>query len=140
MGLLTARDTQVETRDLQPGGEFSLENVNGRVSVATWGEPRVRIEAERAAASEERLRETRIEVKADGARVEVRTRMPAGWLFGGGGAKVDYRITLPADTRVQVSTVNGRVEILGLRATCVPPPPTAVSRSLVRGAKWKPRR
>lgn len=113
-GFPRIRDTVVETRALDPGGAFTLENVNGRVTVATWSEPRVRIEAEKAASSEARLRELRVEIDGEGRRVDVRTRMPGGWLFGGGGSRVEYRITLPEGARVLVGTVNGSVEVTGV--------------------------
>jgi hypothetical protein len=113
-GFPGVHDTVVETRALDPGGVFTLQNVNGRVTVATWSEPRVRIEAEKTASSEGRLRELRIEIDGEGRRVDVRTRMPGGWLFGGGGGRVQYRITLPEGARVRVGTVNGNVEVTGV--------------------------
>jgi DUF4097 and DUF4098 domain-containing protein YvlB len=111
-GPLLAHDTQVETRPFEPAGEFSLENVNGRVTVVTWNEPRVRIEVEKGATTEARLRRLRVEIEGEGSRVSVRTHMPSG--FFGGGAKVDYRITLPPGARVRVSTVNGGLAIDGV--------------------------
>lgn len=114
-GFPGVHDTLVETRALDPGGAFTLENVNGRVTVATWSEPRVRIEAEKTASSEARLRDLRVEIDGEGSRVDVRTRMPGGgWLFGGGSSRVEYRITLPEGARVRVGTVNGSVEVAGL--------------------------
>ena len=112
-GPLTAHEAVTETRPFDAGGEFILENVNGRVELATWSEPRVRIEADKAAASGELLRRLRVEIDGEGRRVTVRTRTARGWLFGGGG-KVDYRITLPADARVRVTTVNGSVQVTGI--------------------------
>lgn len=112
----THRATQVETRALQAGGRFSLENVNGRVEVVTWDEPRVRIEADKAASSEEALERVRVEIAGEGDRVEVRTRVPHGTFFGGTG-RVSYRITLPASARVDVRTVNGSVEVRGVAGT-----------------------
>lgn len=112
---LAINESQVETRAFEPGGQFTLENVNGRVTVATWSEPRVRIEAEKSASSRARLDQLRVEIDGEGHRVSVRTRAPRGWgWFSGGGTKVDYRITLPADALVRVSTVNGRVAIEGM--------------------------
>jgi DUF4097 and DUF4098 domain-containing protein YvlB len=110
---MLAHGTETETRPFEPTGEFILENVNGRVSVETWSEPQVRIEAEKGAATEARLRQLRVEIDGEGSRVSVRTRMPSGRLFGG-GAKVDYLITLPAGARIRVSTVNGAVTVDGL--------------------------
>jgi DUF4097 and DUF4098 domain-containing protein YvlB len=114
-GLLRSRETITETRDLEPGGRFTLENTNGGVSVTTWSEPRVRIEAEKAATSAEALKNLEVEIDGKGSQVEVRTRQRRGtfWLFGGGG-KVDYRITLPREARVRVQNVNGGLTIEGL--------------------------
>lgn len=114
-GLPGIQDTVVETRALDPGGAFTLENVNGRVTVATWSEPKVKIEATKTAVSEARLRELRVEIDGEGRRVDVRTRMPGGgWLFGGGGSRVEYRITVPEGARVRVGTVNGSLEVSGV--------------------------
>jgi hypothetical protein len=114
-GFPAVHETVVETRALDPGGVFTLDNVNGRVTVTTWSEPRVRVEAEKAASSEARLRELRVEIDGEGRRVDVRTRMPGGsWIFGGGGSRVQYRITLPEGAQVRVGTVNGSVEVTGV--------------------------
>lgn len=91
-------------------GRLTVENTNGTVHVSTWGEARVRIEAVKAAGSESALRRLEVIVEGEGERVEVRTRMPRGHWFGGGG-KVDYTITLPRSARVSVRNVNGRIEV-----------------------------
>ena len=102
-----------ETRPLPANGEFSLENTNGTVKLATWDEPRVRIEAVKHAASESALEELRVEIMGEGDRLSVRTRHPrARWM--GGAAKVDYRVSVPRGARVRVSNVNGRVEVDGV--------------------------
>jgi Toastrack DUF4097 len=112
--LLSARDHVSETRPLDPGGELTLENVNGRVVIGTWGERQVRIEAEKAASSQAMLKQVRVEIDGQGDRVDVRTRLPrGGWLFGGAG-RVEYRVSVPADARVRVQTVNGSLEIAGV--------------------------
>ena len=81
-GVLRARDTVEETRPLDRDGTFRLQNTNGRVTVTAWDESRVRIEAERAAATERGLDEIKIDVRGEGDRVEVTTRLPKGFLFG----------------------------------------------------------
>jgi DUF4097 and DUF4098 domain-containing protein YvlB len=110
MGRLAAREGLTEERALDPDGFFSLENVNGRVTVSTWNEPRVRIEAEKSAISESRLRQLRVEIEGQGHEVSVRTRLPGSWLFGGSGM-VEYRITVPSGARVRLTTVNGSVDV-----------------------------
>jgi DUF4097 and DUF4098 domain-containing protein YvlB len=113
-GPLLAHGNESATRPFEPTGELSLENVNGRVTVETWNEPQVRIEAEKGATTEERLRQIRVEIDGEGSRVSVRTRLPKGGFWGGGGTKVDYRITVPAGAQVRVSTVNGPVSVSGV--------------------------
>ena len=104
-----------ETRPLATNGEFSLENTNGTVKLVTWDEPRVRIEAVKHASSERALDDLKVEIAGEGDRLSVRTRYPRPrWM--GGGAKVDYRVTVPHGARVRVSTVNGRVEVDGVGA------------------------
>jgi DUF4097 and DUF4098 domain-containing protein YvlB len=116
-GPLNARDTVVETRSLAPNGRFSLKNVNGRVEVAVWSKPEVRIEAERAAVSERALERLRVEIEGEGDAVDVTTHheRQGGLLsFLHGGGKVDYRVTLPAGARVRLSTVNGPLDVEGV--------------------------
>jgi len=111
--VLAAKDSFEETRPLEPGGTFRLQNTNGRVTVTCWDESRVRIEAERAAASERALEAIEIDVRGGGDRVEVTTRLPRGFLFGHAGA-VEYHVTLPRQARLEIETVNGRVSIEGI--------------------------
>jgi DUF4097 and DUF4098 domain-containing protein YvlB len=115
-GPLTARDTFEETRALEPDGRFELENVNGRITLATWSRDEVRIEAERAAVSEEALERIQIEIDGEGDSVHVKTRFlkREGWLFGGSPGKVDYEVTVPRGARVRLKTVNGPVDVDGL--------------------------
>lgn len=121
-GLLDVHDTQVETRPLKAGGTFTLENTNGAVTVTTWKQASVRIEAEKSAASERRLKDIRIEITGEDDRVEVTTHLPHRFIFGSSG-EVEYRVSVPETARVQVETVNGRVRIEGIagsaRATTV---------------------
>jgi hypothetical protein len=114
--VLGARASMTETRALRSDGHFTLKNVNGRVVVTTWAEPRVRIEAERAALNERALAQVRVEIEGEGGRVDVHTRLPrsGSWPFGGGSGKVDYRITLPAGAALSLETVNGGLEVEGV--------------------------
>jgi hypothetical protein len=110
---LNVHDSVDVTRPLAANGRFSLENTNGSVRVATWDEPRVRIEAVKSASTERALRELEVSVEGEGDSVSVRSRMPRGRWFGRGG-KVDYTVTLPRGASVSVRNVNGRIEIQGV--------------------------
>jgi hypothetical protein len=101
-----------ETRPLAANGEFDLENTNGSVRLATWDEPRVRIEAVKHARSERALDELRIEIVGEGDRLSVRTRYPRPRFLGGAGRV--GRVSVPRGARVRVGNVNGRVEVDGV--------------------------
>jgi DUF4097 and DUF4098 domain-containing protein YvlB len=112
-GVLAARDNFEETRPFRPGGTFELENTNGPITIATWDEDRVRIEAERAATTERLLEKIEIDVSGEGDRVRVKTRLPRRWPLGTSGS-VSYHVTLPRQARLELETVNGRVEVEGI--------------------------
>lgn len=112
---LTARRTQVETRAIEPAGTFQLKNTNGSVEITTGGERQVRIEAEKAASSEQALNALDVVIGGQGDRVEVLTRAPHGpWGIFGPQVRVNYRITLPASARVDVEDINGSVRVSGV--------------------------
>lgn len=112
---MAARDRFEDTVKFEPGGTFRLENVNGEVLIETWDRPEVSIEAEKAASSERVLKEIDVEVDRLGDQVEVRTRFPRRRSFFGRMGKVDYRIRMPTEARVDVETVNGKVRVEGIR-------------------------
>jgi hypothetical protein len=112
---LSARQSLTESRKLDPSGTFRLENTNGSVTVETWAEARVRIEAEKAAPSQSALDRIEIVIDGEGDRVAVRTRFPrSGGFFLGPSGRVNYTITLPRAARVEVETVNGPVHLDGV--------------------------
>ena len=111
---LKERASLVETRALNADGTFHLKNINGRVEVATWSEPKVRIEAEKAATSDQALKLVEITIEGQGSRVDVITHQRRHGFFGP-PSKVDYRVTVPEGARVEVETVNGSVELERLR-------------------------
>ncbi|MGD8896187.1 MAG: DUF4097 family beta strand repeat-containing protein [Acidobacteriota bacterium] len=115
-GALVARDSLEESRALEPDGRFELENVNGRITLATWSKDEVLIEAERAAVSEEALERIQIDIDGEGDEVRVKTRYPRSkpWFMAGNPGKVDYHVTLPAGARARLKTVNGPVDVEGL--------------------------
>ena len=107
------RETVVETRKLDPGGTVSLENANGSVRVEGWDQDSVRIEAEKRARGGATLEAIRIEIRGEGDRVDVVTRLPRRWLFGQSGW-VRYRVMVPVGARLKIETANGGVEVQGV--------------------------
>ncbi len=119
---LTARTKSVEQRPIDRDGTFHLKNVNGKVEIATWDQPSVRIEADKAATSQDALEAVEVRITGQGSRVDVDTRFPRRGPFGS-PAKVDYRVSLPPGVRIEIETVNGAVTVRkaagGVRATTV---------------------
>src|SRR5262245_20910663 len=99
-----------ETRRLDPQGTFTLENTNGTVTVESWGESTVSIEAEKVA-PEGQLDDLKVEIKGEGSRVDVTTRYPHTHFSHHG--HVDYHVKVPRDARIEVETTNGAVKVFG---------------------------
>src|SRR5438045_3744776 len=75
-------DTFDKFYDARPGTQFSLENANGRVTIHGTNEPRIHVhaiksvEAPRAEAAKEAMKELRIEVTQSNGGLSVATRYP----------------------------------------------------------------
>ena len=106
-------ETVVETRRLDPGGTVFVANENGSIRVESWAQPNVRIEAEKQARGNDTLEAIRVEIRGEGDRVEVVTRLPRRWPFGQSGS-VRYKVMLPEAARLEVETKNGGVEVQGV--------------------------
>jgi DUF4097 and DUF4098 domain-containing protein YvlB len=104
------RERFERTVDFSRGGIFSIESPYGAVEIEVGSEGSVRVEAEKEAESEEALRDLEIAIEGSGDRVSVRTVHHQG----GAPGTVSYRIFLPAEAQVHVSTGNGDVSIRGI--------------------------
>jgi DUF4097 and DUF4098 domain-containing protein YvlB len=107
-------ETVDKTIDFTSGGRFTLENVNGSITVETWDQEQVRIEAEKKADSQSSLDDIEVEIQGSGGDVNVRTYLPRNNRRGE-SRSVEYHITLPEDAEIDLQTVNGKVEIYGVR-------------------------
>jgi DUF4097 and DUF4098 domain-containing protein YvlB len=87
---------------VRSGGRMNLDNFEGTVSITTWNRASMRIQA----------------THDDDTRVEVENRGSGVWVRGRsryGPAEVDYRITVPADMGLEISTHEGDVLVEGTR-------------------------
>ncbi|MGH9318477.1 MAG: DUF4097 family beta strand repeat-containing protein [Vicinamibacteria bacterium] len=94
-----------------PGGSFRIENGNGSIEIGAWNESSVKIEAEKEAKTEEGLRNLEIVIEGSGDSVSVKTVHHRGRDHG----SVSYRILLPAEAELAVSTANGEVSVRGIQ-------------------------
>jgi len=115
-GTLLRADFQEEfskTLPLKAGDAFSLANVNGRVSIATWPEAKVEIKALKVAERDEKdLKEVEIVVEERAGAVSVRAVWPK--FHHDLRVHVDFDVKVPEGVLLKgVETVNGDVEVTG---------------------------
>jgi len=112
--------------NLDPTGTFSLDMHNGSVTVTTWNQPRVQIDAVVEPGTngfDEDVDKVDIRISGSGRSVRVETNYDAvgyhrvGWLFVGENRvlpPVRYTISLPASAAVEIEDHNATVRVAGL--------------------------
>ena len=123
-GSLFASVTEEETftYTLNDGGRFSIENVNGSISVTGERGDTVEIVATKKADNQEDLDGIKIEISHSASEIVVDTEIgeSSGWFSHGGSGEVKYVITVPVGTELDsVETVNGDVNISGVSGSVV---------------------
>lgn len=108
--------------DLQAGGRVDIANVNGKIDVEPASGNKVEVIAVKVAkagspeAARQALERIEIVESASPAEVKVETRLPRSReFFNMGGLEVRYTVKVPASADGRFRTVNGGVEILGLK-------------------------
>ncbi len=96
---LRAQSTLDTTFSVRGNPRLSVNNMEGRVTVTSWGRAAIRLQADYDAD------ETPIVVQASATRVSVRTEVR------GGDNEVDYRITVPVGTSIDISGVSPDVQV-----------------------------
>jgi hypothetical protein len=112
-----------KTYDLKPGGRIEIRNVNGKIQVQPAAGNAVEVVAEKTAygasaeAAKDALGGIDIQDTSSSDEVHIVTKMSrmGGGLFGGGDQSVQYIVRMPVSAEAIFSTVNGGVEITGLK-------------------------
>jgi hypothetical protein len=112
-----------KTYELQPGGRLEIRNINGRIDVQPSAGNAVEVIAEKSARSgsvegaKQALAQIEIQETASPTEIRIETRMQriAGGLFSGANQEVHYTVKVPAMAEARFSTVNGGVQIAGLK-------------------------
>lgn len=110
LALASEREDFERTLDFDRGGRLELSNANGDITIETWDQPSVRIQAEKEARSEDALRDIEISIEGSGSSVRIETIHHRRR----GGGQVSYHITLPVEANVEARTANGDVSITGI--------------------------
>jgi len=118
-----------KTYRFNPGGELTLENTNGSVTVRSWDRDEVRIEAiKKVKARSSRdakdyMKRVRIRVDYNPDEINIEADYPRrsgggggllSWLFGGRrtpSVTITYTITVPKKADLDIDTTNGSVSI-----------------------------
>lgn len=125
-GAASLTQTIDKTFDVKPGARFVLSNVNGRIAVHAWDQPRIRVIAEKRVEGskdviEAAMKELHVDMQPRDGGLVVTTRQPKsndGWgaffdLFTGDHvqANVRYDITVPRTMNVYVDNTNGAISL-----------------------------
>ena len=125
----TRTETIDRTVDVRPGANVLLTNVNGKIVVGAWDQPRVRIVAVKEVEADKDeiaavLRELRVEIQPRDGGVVVTTHYPKrsdgigsifDWLLGDHvSAKVQFEVTVPRSMNVEVENTNGTIRVEGV--------------------------
>jgi hypothetical protein len=112
-----------KTYELQPGGRIEIRNVNGKIDVQPSAGNSVEVIAEKTAhgisveAAKEALASIEIQDTASATEIRIVTKMSraGGGFFGGGNQSVHYTVKVPAAAEATFSTINGGVQVSGLK-------------------------
>jgi DUF4097 and DUF4098 domain-containing protein YvlB len=107
------REDFSKTLPLKAGDAFALDNVNGKVTVATWKENKVEIKAVKVARDNEKdLKDVEIRVDESAGMVTVKAIWPK--FRHNFQVHVDFDVKVPEGVNLKkVETVNGDVEATG---------------------------
>ena len=112
-----------KTYQLAPTGRVEISNVNGKINVQPGEGNTVEVVALKKAkgaspeAAKAALERITIEEDASADRIKIDTKLSknAGGWFNGGALQVEYRVKVPAGAEVKFTTVNGGIDLTGLK-------------------------
>lgn len=122
-------ETIDRTFDVKPGARVQLTNVNGRVTVSSWDQPKVRVVAvKKIEADAENLKaamkELRVDIQPRDGGLVITTKQPKdadgwnaifAWLAGDHvEAQVKYDITVPRTMNLDFENTNGAIQAKGV--------------------------
>lgn len=119
------RKDSTQTFPLDANGQFSIDDVNGRIEIQGWNSNLVVLNTVICGKTAESVTAVEIAVNSVHSRVAVRTRLPSrvndfssfwDWFKNDiGNASVDYTVHVPLHARLEnASTVNGTVAVGGM--------------------------
>lgn len=98
-------ETIDESRDADPRGRVSINNINGSVRVEAWDEPKVHLTGTLGPNIE------RVEFDREGDRVRIHVVYPRN---SGRGGYANLDVKVPRASELAVDTVNSEIEVVGV--------------------------
>ena len=116
--LMAETDTFFKEVDARGIHNVTVENVNGEIEITTWDRDLVQVNAT-ITGTEKDLKNIEIKVETTGNRLDIETEHGKRMLWGvipmKTGGKVDYSLKLPLAMNVEVESVNGGINVTGLK-------------------------
>lgn len=106
-----------ETYSLENGGSISVDNVNGDITIDTWGGREVKLDYTIYGDSEKDRDRIRVNIshQSNHLRVETIHSKSRGWWGNDNHGSVEYRLMVPVDAELRgIDTVNGDISIRGV--------------------------
>jgi len=124
-GATTLTEKIDRTLDVKPGATVALTNVNGRITIGSWDQPRVRVIAVKEVEGSrddvgDFMKELKVTIEQRNGGVVITTHHPRrgdggsifDWLLGNHmQAQVRYELTVPRAINVDVSNTNGSIHL-----------------------------
>jgi hypothetical protein len=122
----TRTETIDRTFDVRPGATVKVTNVNGRITVSAWDQPRVKVVATKKVEADSddiaaALKELRVDLQPRDGGLVIDTHYPRendgvgsifDWLTGDRiQAQVTYELTVPRSMNVDVTNTNGAIVV-----------------------------
>jgi DUF4097 and DUF4098 domain-containing protein YvlB len=120
------------TFDVKPGATVKLTNVNGRITVTAWDQPRVKVVAVKKVEADsddiqEAMKALRVDLQPRNGGLVIDTHYPKendgpgslfSWLLGDHiEAQVTYELMVPRAMNVDVSNTNGAIHLSDVAGT-----------------------
>jgi DUF4097 and DUF4098 domain-containing protein YvlB len=121
-----------KTFDVRPGATVKLTNVNGRITITAWDQPRVKVVAEKQVKADsddvkKALNDLRVDMQPRDGGLVIDTHYPRenegaasifSWLLGDHiEAQVTYELMVPRTMNVDVSNTNGAIHLSDVAGT-----------------------
>jgi hypothetical protein len=127
----TLTETYDRSFDVRAGSRFTLENTNGRITVRSWDQPKIRVRAEKRVESRDSdmakkaFAALKIEPTVTNGAVSIMTRYPRrgsdgffDWLAGTNvSMSVTYEVTVPRSINIDIDNTNGSIDITEVRGS-----------------------